>query len=95
MPAYPFARSVRVKKNVGYGHGLFTGLRNARGEVLAWSHADLQTDPADVFRALKIFQKDSNPPTLLVKGRRHGRRFQERVISWGMKWSPGCCCDPC
>lgn len=85
LPVHPFARAVRVVKNVGYGHGLFTGLRSARGEVLAWSHADLQTDPADVFRALEVYRKDPNPASLLVKGRRHGRRFQERVISRGME----------
>lgn len=89
LPAYPFARSVRIVNNKGYGDGIFTGLREAQGELLAWSHADLQTDPADVFRALDHYQaaagKDSKAPGLLVKGRRHGRRLSERIISWGMQ----------
>jgi glycosyltransferase involved in cell wall biosynthesis len=84
LPKYPFARSVRVEVNQGYGHGIYTGLKAARGEVLAWSHADLQTDPADVFRALKEYRNSAQPTRTLVKGRRHGRRFSERVISFGM-----------
>jgi glycosyltransferase involved in cell wall biosynthesis len=85
LPRYPFARSVRVDKNVGYGHGILTGLQSARGELLAWSHADLQTDPADVFRALRLYQSDTNTAPRLVKGRRHGRSLQERIISRGME----------
>ena len=54
LARYPFARSVRVEVNQGYGHGILTGLRAARADVLAWSHADLQTDPADIFRAARV-----------------------------------------
>jgi glycosyltransferase involved in cell wall biosynthesis len=85
LPSYPFARSVRVEKNVGYGHGILTGLQSARGELLAWSHADLQTDPADVFRALQLYQSDASAAPQLVKGRRNGRGLQERIISRGME----------
>ena len=41
-PDYAFARSVLVEENQGYGHGIFTGLQAARGEFLAFSHADMQ-----------------------------------------------------
>jgi glycosyltransferase involved in cell wall biosynthesis len=85
LPSYPFARTVRVEKNVGYGHGIFAGLKSARGELLAWSHADLQTDPGDVFRALALYQQHAAGAPLLVKGRRHGRSLMERVISRGME----------
>lgn len=89
LPSHPFARSVRIVDNKGYGDGIFAGLQAARGELLAWSHADLQTDPADVFRALDQYQSnlsnDSETVNLLVKGRRHGRRLSERTISWGMQ----------
>ena len=84
LPKYLFARSVRVQVNQGYGHGIWTGLQAARGEVLAWSHADLQTDPGDVFRALKEYRKAKHPTKTFVKGRRHGRRLSERVVSIGM-----------
>ena len=86
LPSYPFAGCVRIAENKGYGDGVFTGLREARGEVLAWSHADLQTDPADVFRAWDVYRQAPDPAKLLVKGRRHGRRLGERAISCGMQW---------
>lgn len=84
LPKYPFARSVRIEVNQGYGHGIYTGLKAARGEVLAWSHADLQTDPGDIFRALKEYRAATQPARTLVKGHRHGRRLGERVVSFGM-----------
>ena len=85
LPRFPFARSVQIQNNRGYGDGICTGLKEARGEVLAWSHADLQTDPADLFRAWDVYQQSPQPTRLLVKGRRHGRRFGEWVISRGME----------
>ena len=85
LPQYPFARSVRVEVNQGYGHGIHTGLLAARGEVLAWSHADLQTDPVDVFRAWDVYRRQSTPQRMLVKGCRTGRRLSERFITWGMQ----------
>lgn len=59
-----------VEKNVGYGNGIVTGLKAAKGEVLAWTHADLQCDPEDIIRAYEIFKKR---PGFLVKGNRKGR----------------------
>jgi len=85
LPRYPFACSVRVDRNQGYGHGILTGLQAAAGEVLAWSHADLQTDPADIFRAWQVYQQSDQPERTFVKGRRGGRALQDRVISVGMQ----------
>ena len=41
-------RSTRVEQNIGYGNGILAGLKVAQGEILGWTHADLQTDPTDV-----------------------------------------------
>jgi glycosyltransferase involved in cell wall biosynthesis len=90
LPRYPHARCVRVEQNKGYGHGIWYGLCHARGEVLAWSHADLQTDLADVFRAFKVYKTSKKPEKLLVKGTRSGRRLGERVISSGMQFVATC-----
>jgi glycosyltransferase involved in cell wall biosynthesis len=73
-----------VEVNQGYGHGIYTGLQAARGEVLAWSHADLQTDPADVFKALAVYRKSTQPRMTLVKGTRFGRGLSEKIVSLGM-----------
>lgn len=85
LPRFPFARSVKVEVNQGYGHGIFTGLQSAQGEVVGWSHADLQTDPADVFRAWASYRSAATPERTMIKGRRYGRRLSEKLISLGMQ----------
>ncbi|MEO0818005.1 MAG: glycosyltransferase family 2 protein [Pseudomonadota bacterium] len=77
-------RSVRVNKNQGYGHGIVTGLRAAKGEVIGWTHADLQTDPMDAARALQVFQQSDTPELLYVKGLRKARPLADTVFTAGM-----------
>ena len=79
-----FLRSVRVPVNQGYGFGILTGLRAATGDVLAWTHADLQTDPADVLAGLRLFDEAADPRRLFVKGSRYGRPLRDRLFTWGM-----------
>ncbi len=68
LPKYPFARSVRVDINQGYGHGILSGLAAAKGEILGWTHADMQTDPADFLTAIEYCQNSKNPGPHFVKG---------------------------
>ena len=79
-----FIRSVRVEENQGYGHGILTGLRAAQGEILAWTHADLQTDPNDALVGLARFEAADDPARLFVKGRRYGRPVSDVVFTVGM-----------
>jgi len=81
---HPSLRSVRVDVNQGYGHGIVVGLREARGRYLGWTHADLQTDPEDVLRALTLLEKAGNPENIFVKGRRHGRPLADIIFTMGM-----------
>jgi hypothetical protein len=74
---------VSVPTNIGYGNGILTGLRAANGEVLSWTHADLQTEPQDVLIGLGIFEKSSNKK-IFVKGRRYGRPFMDVIFTLGM-----------
>ena len=85
LPRFPFARSVRVVRNQGYGHGILTGLQAAASETLAWSHADLQTDAADVFRAYDLYRAQPDRGRVLVKGVRSGRTVGQRLVSRGME----------
>lgn len=77
-------RSVRVEKNQGYGFGILAGLAAADGEVIGWTHADMQTDPADALRALALFEADAEPQRLFVKGRRYGRPAADVAFTFGM-----------
>jgi glycosyltransferase involved in cell wall biosynthesis len=82
LPAYPGCRSIRVDENRGYGFGLLCGLKAATGDVLGWTHADLQTDPLDALRGLEIFEKHGL--NIFVKGRRYGRPLNDVVFTVGM-----------
>ena len=37
LPKYPGFRSIRVEKNQGYGFGIVSGLKAAKGEILGWT----------------------------------------------------------
>jgi glycosyltransferase involved in cell wall biosynthesis len=81
---YPFARVVRVPVNRGYGFGMMSGLRDARGEFVAFSHADMQCAAADVFAAFRMLRGSPDPERSLVKGRRYGRHWRDRIITAAM-----------
>lgn len=84
LPNYPFARTVKVEVNQGYGYGILSGLRAASGEYLGWTHADLQTDPKDVVRAYHILQRLGFPEDVYVKGTRKGRKLADVFFTFGM-----------
>ena len=77
-------KTLRIEKNIGYGHGIMEGVRIASGEVIAWTHADLQTDPADVLEAYKIFIDHPEYPNCILKGRRVGRNPLDTLFTGGM-----------
>ena len=84
LSQYPGCRSVRVEQNQGYGFGILTGLRAASGDILGWTHADMQTDPLDTLRGLDFFEKFS--PNSFVKGRRYGRPLGDVAFMIGMSF---------
>lgn len=86
VPKYSFARTFRVPVNQGYGYGILQGLQqvSSDSEFIGWTHADMQTDPADILRALKIVEEKGNSPRIYVKGLRHGRAVSENVFTLGM-----------
>ena len=83
LPQYLFAKSVYVPVNRGYGFGIIQGLREADGDYIGWTHADLQTDPKDVVRAYNIIKKYGDEK-IYIKGRRNGRTFFDNFFTKGM-----------
>lgn len=65
-------KTVHVETNIGYGFGILSGLNAAIGDVLCWTHADLQTDIFDCVKAYNIWKLEKKDFTL-VKGKRRGR----------------------
>jgi polyisoprenyl-phosphate glycosyltransferase len=54
----PKIKLVNVEKNIGFGNGILQGLKQAKYNILAYTHADLQTDPSDVIKGLEIMSND-------------------------------------
>lgn len=85
-PGRDFVQVVTVPApNVGYGHGIVTGLHAARGSLLAWTHADGQTPPADVLRAFELLETADDPQRTFVKGRRRARPLRDTLFTAGMQ----------
>lgn len=88
LPQYPFARTTRVEVNQGYGYGILQGLRECKGEYIGWTHADMQTDPADILKALAIIEEESG--LVYAKGRRKGRPLFDVFFTVGMSLFESC-----
>ena len=77
-------KTVEIENNIGYGYGIISGINKAGGEVIAWTHADLQTDPLDVIRAFDKFKNHPTQQNCVLKGRRIGRNLVDAALTSGM-----------
>jgi glycosyltransferase involved in cell wall biosynthesis len=84
VPRYRFARVLDININQGYGFGIISGLNVAVGDFIGYTHADMQTDPADVLKALEIIEKQDTPKNCYVKGDRKGRPFFDQFFTTSM-----------
>jgi polyisoprenyl-phosphate glycosyltransferase len=84
LQKFSFLKWVSIEENIGYGHGILQGLLKAEGKYTAYSHADLQTDPNDVFRGMQILNQ-LGLPCVFIKGVRKGRGLVARFFSRGME----------
>ncbi len=75
---------IRVEKNIGYGNGILCGLKEAKGEVLSWTHADLQTDVSDVLSGFKMFENELISKNCMVKGERKKRNLLDSFFTFIM-----------
>lgn len=83
-PKNAFARVVTVPVNRGYGFGIVSGLREAAGEFLGWTHADLQTDPNDLMVGFDKLMAEENPEGCFLRGRRIRRGWLDAFFTGGM-----------
>lgn len=83
---FSFLKIVRTQKNLGYGGGILLGLSFSKGNYLAWTHADLQTDPKDVLVALKAAKAFAGD-NVFVKGVRKNRSLIPALLSLFMQIS--------
>jgi glycosyltransferase involved in cell wall biosynthesis len=82
MTKHSFIRMVKVDTNAGYGNGILAGLRTSKTKILAWTHADMQTDPTDILEGLKIINTENHQ--FFIKGKRFGRPLIDVLFTIGM-----------
>ena len=81
---YPHAKYINLEKNLGYGGGILQGLSHCKGEIIGWTHADLQTDPLDCITAFKEYEKISERQNTFIKGNRKNRPLYDQFFTFGM-----------
>ena len=75
---------LKIEKNIGYGHGIMTGVNIASGDYIGWCHADLQTEPIDILNAyIKNLNAIENE-LCVIKGLRKNRNFFDSMFTFGM-----------
>tara|TARA_Y100000991_G_C21929790_1_gene330319 strand:- start:192 stop:896 length:705 start_codon:yes stop_codon:yes gene_type:complete len=81
---YTHVKYINLKNNLGYGGGILEGLKACTGEVIGWTHADLQTNPLDAILAFEKFKNNKKNYKLYVKGNRQNRPFFDKFFTFGM-----------
>jgi glycosyltransferase involved in cell wall biosynthesis len=71
---------LKLEKNQGYGGGILAGLKSLENQFIGWTHADLQTDPADV----ENMDLDSASEWQFLKGSRGKRKAVDQIFTLGM-----------
>lgn len=73
-----------LKSNLGYGGGILAGLESSQGSIIAWTHADLQTDIKDVYRGFDYLKERNIKDNFFIKGKRLNRPFIDTFMSFTM-----------
>ena len=63
-------KTCKVKKNIGFGFGLKKGILASSGKIIIYSHADLEVNPSDITKSIKLFEKNKYDKKIFIKGNR-------------------------
>ena len=75
---------INIIKNKGYGDGIMKGVDSASGDIIAWCHADLQTEPSDAYNAYLKFKNILLNKKTIIKGKRINRNIVDFFFTFGM-----------
>ncbi len=75
---YSFVKKVSILNNVGYGNGILSGIAVSDADMLAYTHADLQTPPEDIIIGYKKIRDEKfDMSKILLKGIRLNRQKED------------------
>lgn len=74
----------KMQTKRGYGYDIMHGVRLAKAPVIAWTHADMQTDLKDVFTGYAALN-DAPDVKTIIKGHRQNRPLLDTVFTFGMQ----------
>lgn len=79
----PELRIIALEKNCGQSTALFTGVRHARGDIIATLDGDGQNNPADIPSMLKMLHAKKDKNVRMIAGWRKQRKdtFWRRLCS--------------
>jgi glycosyltransferase involved in cell wall biosynthesis len=72
---------VEIEKNLGYGHGIMTGLHKTTGEYIGWCHGDLQNNLDDINNIFKQNYNELEKNNVIIKGKRKNRSFIDNFFT--------------
>lgn len=79
MQKYPWLRGVRLNKNSGQSAAMDCGFRHARGKVWGTVDADMQNDPAEILRLMKLLGPEADMINGWRKDRQDKNKFMRRI----------------
>lgn len=74
----------KIDNNIGYGFGIMSGVKIAKGDYIGWCHADLQTEPSDVYNAFSDNKNKLATGKYVIKGLRKNRNIFDDIFTFGM-----------
>ena len=75
---------VDLKVNHSYGGSILEGLKRSSGEIVSWTHSDLQCDLNDIAVVYKMHKQKLLNAKSIVKGRRVQRKLIDSFFSNSM-----------
>ncbi len=84
---YPFLRVIRHRRNLGLTAALRAGFREARGEVIVFLPADLESDPeTDIPLLLGKLDEGYDVVVGWRQGRRDRKVIASAIYNWTCRW---------
>jgi dolichol-phosphate mannosyltransferase len=76
---YPWVRPIRLDRNSGQSAAMDCGFRHARGRIWGTLDADMQNDPAEIVRLMKLLGPDVDMVNGWRKDRQDRNKFMRRI----------------